>query len=553
MAFIGTRFGASRATLSHVNPVIIRLLPIALMLVWSANAQPFEIPSPNVPADVEGLSPAITVRFGANEWADYNGDGNIDFVLLGRLPSTGVNTVPLFGDVFRSSPSTRFEPPPPLQVYSYFILRSIRPLWLAAADWGDVDRDGDLDLVTIGSSTTDPLTPVTLVYLSGGNTMTESGTVLPGLHSGDVDWGDYDNDGDIDLVANGADATGAPRTLLLRNDGSGGLVEVDLGLVSLAYGSSSWVDYDNDADLDLMLTGQTSEGGLRSVLYRNDGNSFTESAASFEGLVFSTQDWGDLDGDGDLDLLLTGQRLSPAYGSGVTSVYRNDGGNFSLVPAGLPGVYYGEGMWVDYDVDGDLDVVLAGRREAFGSNTMRACIQEADVTFTCAQIQVVGLGGQPVPGLGYGSVSLADYDKDNDLDLFVTGGLTSGASVTTFYRSVALAKNIPPLAPSGLSSSQSGLAVTLAWNPAIDPNTPSTSLTYEVRVGTTPGGVDVVSPRANPDTGLRRIVDNGSAGQSRTYRLEGLPPGTYFWSVQAVDNSFAGSPFAPEESFTIGG
>ncbi len=532
---------------------MIRLLPFVLVLVWSANAQPFEIPSPNVPGDVEGLSPAITVRFGANKWADYNGDGNLDFLLLGRVPPTGINTVPLFGDVFRSSPVTRFEPPPPTLVYAYFILRTIQPLWLAAADWGDVDRDGDLDLVTIGSTTIDPLTPVTVLYRASGNFVAPSGAILPGLHSGDVDWGDFDNDGDLDLVATGVDADGAPRTLVLRNNGTGGLEEVDLGLVHLAYGSAAWVDVDNDADLDLMLTGQVSGGRLQSILYRNDGGSFSDFAAPFEGLAFSTQDWGDFDSDGDLDLLLTGQRLTPAFGTGITSVYRNDGGVFSLVPTGLPGVYYGEGLWVDYDGDGDLDVILAGRREAFGSNTMRACVKDSGVTFTCTQIQVAGLGGQPVPGLGYSSVSLADYDKDNDLDLFVTGSLTSGETVTTFYRSLAVARNTPPLAPMGVSSSQSGTSVTLTWDAAIDPNTPSAGLTYEVRVGTTPGGVDVVSPRADPVTGLRRVVEAGNAGQSRMYRLEGLAPGTYYWSVQAVDNTYAGSPFAPEASFTVGG
>src|SRR5205823_3812643 len=92
-------------------------------------------------------------------------------------------------------------------------------------------------------------------------------------------------------------------------------------------------------------------------------------------------------------------------------------------------------------------------------------------------------------------------------------------------------------------------AVRLSWELATDPNQ-SGGLTYNVRVGTTPGLGDVLSPMSLAD-GFRLVPRIGNAGWSTNRLLTGLQPGsTYYWSVQAVDNSFAGGPFAPEVSFT---
>ncbi|MDX1429603.1 MAG: hypothetical protein R3282_04910, partial [Rhodothermales bacterium] len=119
-------------------------------------------------------------------------------------------------------------------------------------------------------------------------------------------------------------------------------------------------------------------------------------------------------------------------------------------------------------------------------------------------------------------------------------------------KSLSGAKNTPPLAPDGLLSVPSvGGRVDLSWNAASDPNTAATGLTYEIRVGSSAAAIDVMAPRADPQTGRRRVVRPGRAGSSTSWYLDDLAPGTYYWSVQAVDNSYAGSPFAAEQTFTI--
>jgi hypothetical protein len=97
----------------------------------------------------------------------------------------------------------------------------------------------------------------------------------------------------------------------------------------------------------------------------------------------------------------------------------------------------------------------------------------------------------------------------------------------------------------------SGAAVTLSWNAASDAQTPASGLTYNLRVGTTPGGGDVVSPMAAAN-GFRRVPQMGNV-RGLSWSSSALPIAKpLYWSVQAVDTAFAGGPFAPEQQFYTG-
>ncbi len=101
-----------------------------------------------------------------------------------------------------------------------------------------------------------------------------------------------------------------------------------------------------------------------------------------------------------------------------------------------------------------------------------------------------------------------------------------------------------PTAPTNLIATVAGNTVTFRWSAANDAQTPSGALTYNLRVGTLPGGSDVVAPMAAPN-GLRRLPQMGNAGQN-PFRTMALPIGPLYWSVQAVDGGFAGGPFSAE-------
>jgi hypothetical protein len=100
------------------------------------------------------------------------------------------------------------------------------------------------------------------------NAFVRLGAGLTGVDGGSSDWGDYDGDGDLDLVVTGQDAGFNETAAIYRNDGGGTFTPLDAGLTGVKDGSSAWGDYDADGDLDLVVTG--SDGSNRTAtIYEN--------------------------------------------------------------------------------------------------------------------------------------------------------------------------------------------------------------------------------------------------------------------------------------------
>jgi hypothetical protein len=132
--------------------------------------------------------------------------------------------------------------------------------------------------------------------------------------------------------------------------------------------------------------------------------------------------------------------------------------------------------------------------------------------------------------------------------------LLAGASeqspylVTSLYRNDATTGNTPPTAPTNLTVNLVGTRATFSWDAATDAETPAAGLSYNLRVGTSPGAGDIVSPMADPATGYRRIPAMGNTNLRTSWEIELPSAGAYYWSVLAVDGAFAGSPFAADGS-----
>lgn len=288
------------------------------------------------------------------------------------------------------------------------------------AAWGDYDNDGDLDLFVSNNGNN-------FLYRNEGNggfTKITSGSIATdGDAARGCAWADYDNDGWLDLYA--ANANPSKPSFLYRNNGNGTFTRITTGSPVTDLGLSrgcSWADFDQDGYVDLFRAFVDVQN---EQLYRNNGNgTFTRLAGLAVDNVYSfTGDWCDYDNDGAIDLLV-------AADGGLHRLYRNRGnGSFdrisafeSLVVDAAVGA-----AWGDYDNDGDLDLYQANYASGLVKNALYR--NNGDGTFTKIVAGIV-----PVEG-GYSwSPAWVDFDNDGFLDLFVgNGSPNAGAPVQSNF------------------------------------------------------------------------------------------------------------------------
>ena len=239
--------------------------------------------------------------------------------------------------------------------------------------------------------------------------------VSDGGFSRSVSWIDYNQDNNLDLlVTNMMDA--GQINFLYHNDGDGVFTKVTDGIIASEGGSlgSSWGDYDNDGDVDVYLANPGLEGsGGANYFYTNNGNgTFTKVIGETivnEVECSMTPTWADFDNDGYLDLLITNHCVPPCAGDVQNSLFHNEGSGFTKITNTDIGLDEDDGnfaSWADYDGDGDLDLFLTrnAKNNALFQN-------DGDGTFTKI---INGVIVEDTTGGG----SWGDYDNDGDLDLF---------------------------------------------------------------------------------------------------------------------------------------
>lgn len=504
--------------------LVVALIGLPALVVAQPVVQPFFFTtiSHNLPM----------IRHGSVSWGVIDGDRDLDVFISGET-STGLISGIYVNNGFATNGSARFtlvSSPISAVVYSF-------------SSWVDFDSDGDLDLLVAGSSTMlHPYRPSTRLYRNNGTTFTEVGAGFPGLHSGSSSWGDIDRDGDQDLILTGALASDEMVTIIARNLGGGQFQIISDALPAFGYGDSALGDVDKDGDLDLVLSGSTADG-FHTRLFLNNNGQFTPTNQELGAVAFSSVDLGDYDNDGDLDLLVGGGFISANLLDGGALLWNNSGGTFSQTSQSFEGMLAGDVTWGDYDNDGDLDVLFQGAVTVLGKHLSRIYRNEGGNKFS----NVTNLIGSL-----FSDVEWGDFDADGDLDLLSTGFTPYGQSSTHIYVNQRQVRPLLPSAPLQLESQLTNGIVELRWLPNTTPSDASnTYVSYNVRVGTAPGLADFVSPASDNRTGWRHIPQPGNASISSTFTLENLPDGVYYWSVQAINNALIASDFAAEGSFSI--
>lgn len=448
---------------------------------------------------------------GKIQWVDFDNDGKLDLFNYGRDQSYTFHST-----VYRNNGNGTFstnsnEVP-------------------SALDWADFDNDGFADMLAGGA-----------IYRNNHDGTFTQVQTLPVASVNAAAWGDFNNDGRPDIAF--TDYNGGS---VLRNNGNGTFTDMNVPLAHAVFGTIAWADINNDGLMDTILAGNVNNV-FETHVYANNGNgTFQEIAMSLPGISGANGiAWGDYNGDGKIDLLISGS--SGGWDQGKSQIWRNDstpGTPFMLsnISAPMPGLNSSATAWGDFDNDGRLDCFVGGLRTD-GFNYFSGIFRNNGA-------DAFANSGIGLTAIYDGGASWGDYDGDGALDLAISGYTYNSEVISKIYHNDGAMPNTPPTVPSGLTAVVTNNGVILTWNAGTDAEQIG-GLNYNLRIGTASGAIDIVSPIANVNTGVRRIPKIGNAGYRLTQTITNLPNGTVYWSVQSIDNSFAGSPFASEQTFQV--
>jgi hypothetical protein len=456
------------------------------------------------------------------------------------------------------------------------------------AVFGDLDNDGDLDLVSTGCSWSGCIPDITRVHINNETSFVENSTwqqnlTQQGLAS--IALGDINNDGYLDLIISGG---AYPYTSIYINNGTSLIANFSWAPNISNEAASDSVqlgDIDNDGDLDLIFPGMEGK-----VVYLNNGTRFEWSSSWSYEITDATKissvlaDWNN---DNKLDLTIMGIDSGKTYlNNGTSFVYDivwnilagdensivagdiNNDGKMDVIEIGSGGIcddgrniminngtLLEQGAWNmawngamgcfpfgclalgDYDNNGYLDVVSIGGndREIWvnnGTTFIENTTDEANIT-----------------GEHYSSAIWGDVDNDNDLDLVII------RSQKVYINNITT-PNTPPTPPASFSSSYKNREIKLGWGNGSDAETVSTGLYYNLMIGNSTNNHTIISgvyggygdQKGGGTTG--GYFGNMMQRKNFTLKVDRLQASTtYYWYVQTIDTALKAGNWSAVQSF----
>jgi len=243
------------------------------------------------------------------------------------------------------------------------------------------------------------------------------------IHNTAASWVDLDNDGDLDVFVSGSDENDLITIHLYKNEGNDTFNEVITFITPCSYAACAFGDIDNDGLADLALSGYDGNINICKV-YLNDGDmQFTDIGAGIEGVAEGSLAWADYDHDGYSDLLISGLDNT---GNPTTRLYKNEGGaDFTEIVQPLAGLYKSSLACFDIDKDQDIDFAICGLDENDIAHTYVYVNEDGDYT-------ELGAG---LPGLWGGMLDWGDCNNDGFADLVISGSDDNGISQSQVYES----------------------------------------------------------------------------------------------------------------------
>ena len=369
----------------------------------------------------------------------------------------------------------------------------------------DIDKDGYLDIIQsddVGQCD---------VWLNdeNGNFNKDGARSFGSGSASALAYGDFDKDGDLDIIE-GLNGTNRFYT----NNGSGyfGLKQnVDTNA------PTSWIepiDVNNDGSLDLLF----ADSG-RWTCWTNDGfGNFAERQSTVVAMSFSEIDAGDLNSDGFVDFIIAGE--SP----GQIDIYTNNGTGSFIYDSTIGTLEKSRSCKLgDFNNDGYLDIIE-------GNTNGNLCYTN-DGSGSFSLVTGTTLGKIDTYRLAF-----ADVDQDSpqfDLDVHV-----ATFSNNLVFTNTETSNNNAPESPDSISVNVTNSNVSFSWPRATDDNTPTNSLTYNIKVYNHDLSKWFFMSDDLDGTGDNFSPNPGNIWTVTNFQLTGLPDGDYTVYVQAVDSSY---------------
>lgn len=291
----------------------------------------------------------------------------------------------------------------------------------------DIEGDNDLDVFVIRNISTTGIDRVYDIYENngaGGFTKHQISGITTNFNNVNsalqFAFGDVDGDNDMDMTISGLTTQFSAK--IWRYDGNYTYSQLFSGILQAVDGKTEFADLDNDGDQDLLVIGQNLNGAVYHKYFNSGTGTFTlGNVDSLEGAFFGDFDLGDVDGDGDLDAVQVGSNRS----TGVMATHRNNGAGHYSSYFGVPAANYtvfSTVKFADFDNDGDLDIVGA----------CMSATPDMNIFLNSGTGQLSPMNGQPFGTVNFRpEIQVGDIDGDTDMDIVLTYQISGVNMYTT--------------------------------------------------------------------------------------------------------------------------
>lgn len=509
--------------------------------------------------------------------ADIDGDGDLDVIIGGQQRGTPFT---FEGGIFINDGAGNFT-----RKYS-----DVTPGYMATMNFGDIDGDGDLDLIFNGGVNPGSVWSRGIALNDGAGNFTLGSVTdfpLPPARSISSFFADFNNDGLLDYCHAG-NANENSYMALYFQQANGSFNEDRSSFLNYKFADQvvQAVDFNNDGFVDIFVMGRLTQAvngisaGSFTGLFKNDGTgNFSYLAMPFvKKKTYGSADWADVDGNGWLDFIIHGEGNGTLEPNEWTHrIYKNDGGTFTeafFYERSRQFSIGGASILQDIDNDGDVDVLFGGYSDRLIPNRRQKTYvymnnyEENTLSYENFNENYF-LSNQYLPGMSEQDFEIADINGDFKPDFIYMGfnegysdnpvqanRVIAGWSPSPYDQGLYMHPYVKLTAPQELSSSiienESGQKILLIWKePANIAGKKGT--TYNLALRNTQSGKWLYNPMSvigGEKDGWRKINRLGNMYLNKSVELN-LPVGQYEWTVQAVDAARFGGSFAAMQALNV--